>query len=59
MNLASFVAAVLNALRDANIPCMLTGSLAAAYYGTPRATQDVDLVIEPSADCLELFLGAL
>lgn len=59
MSLASFVAAVLNALGEANIPCMLTGSLAAAYYGTPRATQDVDLVIEPSADGLELLVSAL
>ncbi len=25
---------------------MLTGSLAAAYYAVPRATQDIDLVIE-------------
>jgi hypothetical protein len=27
---------------------MLTGSLAAAFYGTPRATQDIDLVIDPN-----------
>jgi hypothetical protein len=26
---------------------MLTGSLASAYYGTPRATQDIDLVVDP------------
>src|SRR5687767_12088171 len=26
---------------------MLTGSLAAAFYGTPRATQDIDIVIDP------------
>jgi hypothetical protein len=25
---------------------MLTGSLAAAYYATPRATQDIDVVID-------------
>jgi hypothetical protein len=24
---------------------MLTGSLASAYYGAPRSTQDIDLVI--------------
>ncbi len=27
---------------------MLTGSLAAAYYATPRATQDIDVVVEAS-----------
>jgi hypothetical protein len=40
---------------------MLTGSLAAAFYGTPRATQDIDLVIDPSRpqlDRLEELLGA-
>ena len=31
---------------------MLTGSLASAYYATPRATQDVDLVIEAGAEAL-------
>lgn len=59
MSLASFVAAVLGALREANIPCMLTGSLAAAYYGSLRATQDVDLVIEPSAENLEQLVTEL
>lgn len=32
---------------------MLTGSLAAASYGSPRATQDIDLIIEPDSDKLE------
>jgi len=31
---------------------MLTGSLAAAYYAVPRATQDIDLVVEVSFDQL-------
>jgi hypothetical protein len=28
------------------VPYMLTGSLAAAYYATPRATKDIDIVFE-------------
>lgn len=35
-------------LRDLRIPFMLTGSFAAALQGHPRATHDVDLVVELS-----------
>jgi hypothetical protein len=45
MSLAAFFGTIARALNEAGIPFMLTGSLAAAYYGTPRATQDVDLII--------------
>lgn len=38
---------------------MLTGSLAAAFYGAPRATQDVDLVIESDLDNLRQFIKDL
>ena len=33
-------------LRDAGIPYMVTGSMAANYYAVPRMTRDIDLVIE-------------
>lgn len=39
------VAAILD---EESIPYMLTGSLAMAYYATPRATQDLDIVVESS-----------
>lgn len=35
-------------LDGAGIPYMLTGSLACGFHGTPRATQDIDLVIAPT-----------
>ena len=35
-------------LETAHIPYMLTGSVAANYYGVPRMTRDIDLVIELS-----------
>lgn len=38
---------------------MLTGSLAAAFYGTPRATQDIDLVIESQPDKLQRLVDNL
>lgn len=31
---------------------MLTGSLASSYHGAPRATQDIDLVVDASLDRL-------
>ena len=41
------------------MPYMLTGSLAAAYYAVPRATQDIDLVVEVSAEDLPGFTNLL
>src|SRR5215211_4404902 len=36
---------VIGALEQAEIPYMLTGSFASSYHGSPRATQDIDVVI--------------
>lgn len=33
-------------LEEAEIPYMLTGSLAASHYAQPRKTRDIDLVVE-------------
>jgi hypothetical protein len=38
---------------------MLTGSFASAYYGAPRSTQDIDLVIEATAEQLQTFVRNL
>jgi hypothetical protein len=43
---------VVHALDAAGIPYMLTGSFASAYHATPRATQDIDLVIAPTREQL-------
>jgi hypothetical protein len=59
VSLASFLALIARSLRAADIPFMLTGSLAAAYYGAPRATQDVDLVIESQPDSLRQLVDGL
>ena len=59
MSLASFLSLIVRTLQDAEIPFMLTGSLAAAFYGTPRATQDVDLVIESQPENLRRLVDNL
>jgi len=35
---------------------MFTGALAASYYGTPRTTTDVDIVVKVSRDDLQTKL---
>lgn len=59
MSLASFLTLIARTLQDAEIPFMLTGSLAAAFYGTPRATQDVDLIIESQPENLQRLVDNL
>ena len=46
-------------LHEAGIEHMLTGSFASAYYGSPRATQDIDFVIEADAEKLEALVSLL
>jgi len=50
---------IVAALERAGIPFMLTGSHASSYHGTPRATQDIDVVIAPTAAQLHVLAGDL
>jgi hypothetical protein len=54
-----FLARVVGALNDASIPYMLAGSFASSLHGAPRATQDIDIVVDPTFDSLDRFLAAL
>jgi len=56
MSADDFLARVITALECAGVPYMLTGSYASAAYGTPRSTNDVDIVIAPSPDELRRLL---
>ena len=47
------------ALDRAGIAYMLTGSFASAYYGAPRSTQDIDLVIEATPGQMRVFIQGL
>lgn len=59
MRLRAFLAAVVQVLKEAEVPFMLTGSLAAAFYGMPRATQDVDVVIEADPSRVDRLVDGL
>lgn len=54
------VSAVLENLRTAldsvGIPYMVTGSLVSSVHGVPRATQDIDVVIEPTREQLSALM---
>ncbi|HVI09668.1 MAG TPA: hypothetical protein VND65_15370 [Candidatus Binatia bacterium] len=50
---------ITSALDDAGIAYMLTGSFASVYYGSPRSTQDIDIVISAGAQELQDFLARL
>jgi hypothetical protein len=38
---------------------MLAGSFASSHHGAPRATQDIDIVVDPTFDSLDRFLDLL
>lgn len=54
-----FLARLVVVLDDSKIPYMLTGSFASTFHGTPRATQDLDLVIDADEERLAVLLGSL
>ncbi|HEU0076593.1 MAG TPA: hypothetical protein VFQ76_03025 [Longimicrobiaceae bacterium] len=48
---------VIGALDQAEIPYMLTGSFASSYHGSPRATQDIDVVISATPQQLRRLVA--
>jgi hypothetical protein len=47
MTLSAVLAVVVGILGRAEVPYMVTGSLASTFHGEPRATRDLDIVIDP------------
>ena len=46
MSISEVLRRITTALDQNNIAYMLTGSFASAYHGTPRSTQDIDVIVE-------------
>ena len=46
-------------LEGARIAYMLVGSFASSYHGVPRATQDIDLVVDPTEPQLRVLIRSL
>jgi hypothetical protein len=56
---AELVARTIERLDQAEIPYMLTGSLASTFHGEPRATRDVDVIIDPAPEALAWLIDDL
>ena len=48
-----------NALERTGIPYMVTGSFVSSVHGVPRATQDIDVIVEPTRDQLLALMRIL
>jgi predicted nucleotidyltransferase len=59
MSISAVLQRITTALDQSSAAYMLTGSFASAYYDTPRSTQDIDVVVEASADQLRAFVNSL
>ena len=57
MSLDRILRLIVDCLEELGIGYMLTGSLASSFHGDPRATQDIDLVIDGDRRALDA-LGA-
>lgn len=56
---AALLRAIVTALDACGVAHMVVGSFASTFHGEPRTTHDLDLVIDPNRDQLDLLLGAL
>ncbi|MCA9544951.1 MAG: hypothetical protein KC613_11195 [Myxococcales bacterium] len=59
MTVGDFLRRLSEALDRAKVPYMVTGSMVSTYYGEPRTTQDVDIVVELSRESLARLLAEL
>jgi hypothetical protein len=59
MSAADVLSRISATLNRAGIGYMLSGSFASAYYGPPRATQDIDIVIAATPDQLRTLVHLL
>jgi len=59
VSLTAFLKTVVGILEESGVRYMLTGSLASAYYAVPRATQDLDVVIEAEESDIEKIVEGL
>ncbi len=56
MTVPEIVPKITSRIVQAGIAYMISGSFASAYYGSPRSTQDIDIVIDATPDQLRAFL---
>ncbi|MDE0928192.1 MAG: hypothetical protein OSA06_05465 [Acidimicrobiales bacterium] len=50
---------VIECLEKAEIDYMVAGSTASSLYGEPRMTRDIDVVVNPTPETIEVFVAVL
>lgn len=55
----AFLGQIIKALEDANIPYMISGSIGSSFHGQPRATNDADIIIDPTQQKMNAFIESL
>lgn len=58
-DVAPFLSRLVAALEQAGVSHMLAGSFASSVHGAPRATRDIDIVIDPTIESLDRLLALL
>jgi hypothetical protein len=56
---AEFLRDIIDSLQQAGISYMVSGSISSTFYGRPRSTQDVDIVVETSRENLQALVTLL
>jgi hypothetical protein len=59
MSAGELLTRLVTKLDAAGVPHMVAGSFASTYHGVPRATQDIDLVVDPMPAALSAFIVSL
>ncbi len=54
-----FLKDIITALAQAGISYMVSGSISSTFYGQPRSTQDVDIIIEATLENLQELVSIL
>jgi hypothetical protein len=53
-----FLKRLVEALDEADIPYMLSGSVGSSFHGQPRATNDFDVIVAPTREQLTSFVAS-
>jgi hypothetical protein len=56
---STFLERIVSAFDEAGVKYMLAGSFASSHHGAPRATQDIDVVVDPTFASLDRLLALL
>jgi predicted nucleotidyltransferase len=59
VSIATILQSLVEDLERVGIPYMVTGSIVSSFHGEPRATRDIDVVIDPDPPALERLVDVV